>query len=401
MHAVRFTVIFLLAFWSLGSQATDLALQSQDCARVLESWAENPKSVPRNLVDSCKEQMAKSAAPVAAVAAAPAPAAVDPCANGGGAGNVLCWGPWSALAPAAAAPLASLAFPEERGDCDVGSGISEQCRVQLAAADSPPDYLVEPCTAGAPCGFATFVSGVTSTGDVEDTSFKRFDMDAGGTRFVVDPDGADEVNSVTMTTNIQPRPDEWWNLRANGTTEGEQSRLVARVLGDEEGGIELAADIWAHGNRETRTGHSGYFAWGTATSASGLSLLNGNGISLNFSGPMSVNNATNASVTVNFGSQANWTCSWNNPAWAFNAGGSVNGPNLLSNPTQFSSNVQPGSVVQGALLGEPGGQQGLAHIIDVRLADGGHIKDVGLLRPSTIPGLIPGPEPAATGIIAP
>ncbi|MCE7896779.1 MAG: hypothetical protein DYH19_08425, partial [Gammaproteobacteria bacterium PRO8] len=91
MHAVRLTVIFLLAFWSLGSQAADLALQNQDCAKVLESWAENPKSVPRSLVDSCKEQMAKAAAPVAAVAAAPAPAAVDPCANGGGAGNVLCW----------------------------------------------------------------------------------------------------------------------------------------------------------------------------------------------------------------------------------------------------------------------------------------------------------------------
>ncbi|CAG0928158.1 MAG: hypothetical protein IT485_11620 [Gammaproteobacteria bacterium] len=393
MHAIRLAIIFLLASWSFGAHAADLALQNQDCAKVLESWAENPKSVPKGLVDACKEQLAQ-AAPVAAVAAAPAPAAIDPCAQGGAAGNVLCWGPWAALAPAAAAPLASLAIPEERGDCDVGSGLAEQCRVQLAAAEPPAEYLVEPCTAGAPCGFATFVSGVTSTGDVEDTSFKRFDMDSDGTRFTVDPDGPDQVDSVTMGTNVQPRPDEWSNLRSSGTAGSEQSRLVARILGDEESGIELAADIWAHGNRETRTGHSGYFAWGTATSASGLSLLNGNGISLTFTGPMSVNNATNASVTVNFGSQANWTGTWTNPAWSFGAGGSVSGPNLLSSPAQFTSNVQSGSVVQGALLGEPGRQQGLAHIIDVRLTDGGHIKDVGLLRPT-------GPVPDAAGAISP
>lgn len=378
MRSLRLGIIFLLALWSFGASAADLALQNQDCARILERWAENPASVPKRLVDACKEQLAQPAAPVVAVT--PAPVAVtDPCTNDAG-GNVLCWGPWANLAPAAAAPLASLAVPDEYGDCNVGAGLADQCRVKLEAVENPLDYRVAPCEAGQPCGFATFVSGVTSTGDVEDTSFKRFNMEHDGTGFVVDPGGNDETTSVPMSTNIQPRPDGYGNLRANGTEGTEQSRLVARVERD-EGGIALAADIWAHGNRETRTGHSGYFAWGTATSAAGMSLLNGNGIALTYTGPMSVNNATNGSVTVNFGSQPNWTGTWTNPAWSFGAGGTVDGVNLLSNPAQFTSNVQSGSYVQGALLGEPGRAQGLAHIIDVRLGEQGHIKDVGLLRP--------------------
>lgn len=381
MHAARLALICLLACWSFGASAADLALQDQDCTKILERWAENPKSVPKRLVDACKDQLAQPAAPVAA-AMTPAPAAaIDPCANGG-AGNVLCWGPWASLAPAAAGPLVSLAMPEPHGDCDVGSGLADRCRVKLeAAAEGPPGYIVAPCDPGAPCGFATFVSGVTSTGDVESTSFKRFDLAPDGSRFVVDPDGSNPVNSVAMDTNFQWREDEYENMRANGTAGAEQSRAIARVIRGGEGEyIELAADIWAHGNRETRAGNSGYFAWGTATSASGLSLLNGEGISLTFAGPMSVNNATNASITVDFGSQAKWTGNWTNPAWSFGAGGSVSGANLLSDPAQFTSNVQSGSIVQGALLGEPGRVQGIAHLIDVRLAGQGHIKDVGLLH---------------------
>lgn len=382
MNFTRLTIIFLLAAWSLGASAADLALENQDCASILERWAENPDSVPARLVDACKEQMAQPAVPVAALE--PAPSIADPCADGG-TGNVLCWGPWAALAPAAAAPMASMAIPQHTGDCDVGSGISDRCRVQLESLDpSPgPGYLLAPCEPGMPCGFATFVDGVTSTGDVEDTEFKRFTLDPDGTRFVVDPNGPDEINSVAMGTNVQPRPDGYENMRANGIDGDEQSRAIARIIREGEGAdIELAADIWAHGNRSTGTGNSGYFAWGVATSASGLNLLNGEGISLTFTGPMSVNNATNASITVDFGSQPAWTGNWENPAWSFGAGGGVDGVNLLSDPTRFTSNVQAGSVVQGALLGEPGGNQGITHIIDVRLVDGGHIKDVGLLRAS-------------------
>ena len=150
--------------------------------------------------------------------------------------------------------------------------------------------------------------------------------------------------------------------------------------------IELAADVWGDGNRETREARSGYFAWGTATTQSGLNFLNGNGVSVNFAGPMSVNNGTNAAMTVNFGSQPTWSGTWTNPAWSFGAGGSVSGVNLISSPGQFTANVESG-FVQGALLGEPG-RQGLAHIIDVNVAGTGHIKDVGLLRE-----VVAGPAP--------
>ena len=85
---------------------------------------------------------------------------------------------------------------------------------------------------------------------------------------------------------------------------------------------------------------------------------------------MSVNNATNANMTVNFGSQPNWTGTWTNPAWSFGAGGTVSGVNLISNPAQFSINVQSG-VVQGALVGEPG-KAGIVHMIDVTAGPGPH-----------------------------
>ena len=372
MHAVRIAIAVLLAFWSISGNAADLALKDQDCAKILARWAENPASVPKYLVDACKEKMTT----VAPAAAEPAPqvAAVDPCAGPDAATSVLCWGPWATLAPAAEGPVTALEIPNYPGDCDIGSQVANQCVPLLEPL--PP---VEGCAPGTPCGFATIVSGVTSTGDVEETEFVSFDMASDGSSFVVDPDGANEINSVPMTTNISPRSDGYENMRSRGIAEGDASRLVARVVRDNEGNVEMAADIWGHGNLQTRTANSGYFAWGTATSQSGLNALNTNGVSVSFNGPMSVNNSTNAAMTVNFGSQPNWTGTWTNPAWSFGAGGSVTGVNLISNPGQFTANVESGSFVQGALLNEPG-QQGIAHIIDVSLAGQGHIKDVGLLR---------------------
>ena len=113
----------------------------------------------------------------------------------------------------------------------------------------------------------------------------------------------------------------------------------------------------------------------------GLNALNAGNVSLTFTGPMSVNNSTTGNLTVNFGGNPNWTGTWTNPAWSFGAGGSVSGPNLISLPGQFTSNVTgTGSYVQGALVGEPGGAHGITHIIDVTLEGQGRIKDVGLLR---------------------
>ena len=161
------------------------------------------------------------------------------------------------------------------------------------------------------------------------------------------------------------------------------------VQDDDSGEILLAADVWTHGTRESA--RSGYFAWGTAMSQSGVDSLNAGNVSLNFTGPMSVNNATVANMTLNFGNNPNWTGNWDNPAWAFSAGGTVTGVNLISQPDQFSSNViGTGNFVQGAIVGEPAGPIGITHIIDVTLEGQGRIKDVGLLR-DVVAGPVVGP----------
>lgn len=385
MNPARLALLFLFGLGSLGANAASFVPGELDCAQILQRWAENPASVPKHLVDACKEKMAEAAPlpPPAPMAALPAPR--DPCSGPDAASSVLCWGPWAALAPAAAPTPASLNFPEFPGDCEYGSELAEQCVALLA--EPGPEPPIEGCTPGTPCGFATNVEGVTSHDDVEQTEFARFDLATDGTAFTVNPGEDGEIGSVPLDPTFQARPDDYENMRSNGSLGDEQSRLVARVIRGENGQIELAADVWTDGNRVTGAARSGFFAWGTATSQSGLELLNGNGVSVSFAGPMSVDNATNAAMTVNFGSQPTWTGTWTNPGWSFGAGGTVTGVNMISSPGQFTPNVQAGSFVQGALLGEPG-RQGIAHIIDVTLETQGRIKDVGLLR-EVLPGTGP------------
>ena len=352
MNAIRLAVFVLAALWSLGGHAASANLDDQDCVKILERWAENPDSVPQHLVDACKERLA-TAAP-AALAAAPAP--VDPCSGADAANSVLCWGPWSALAPAAAPAAARLEFPDTYSDCRAGSDIDDQCVPELIALTEPGPTPIEPplegCEPGAPCGFATIVEGLTTQGDVEATGFRRFDLPqsegAHGSQFVVDPDGVEEIASVAMDVGFGlPRDDGYQTMVSRGTEDGSGSNLIARVV-QEEGDIQLAADVWRHGVLEDRAANrSGFFAWGVGTSVDGLERLHSTGVSVNYSGPMSVNNATNANITVNFGSQANWSGTWTNPAWSFGAGGTVSGVNLNSNAAQFSSNVESG-IVQGA-----------------------------------------------------
>jgi hypothetical protein len=376
MNALRLAALVVLAGLSLNANAASFVPSDLDCTKILQKWAENPDSVPRNLVDLCKEKMAVVAPlPPAAIAAAPGPAAQDPCTGPDAAASVLCWGPWSTLAPAAVAPMSALEIPDYPGDCEYGSELADQCVALLAPLEPQP---LEGCTPGTPCGFATVVDGVTSHGDVEETEFARIDVAPDGTSFAIRPGEEGEIASVAMMTNIQPRNDGYENMRSNGIEGDEQSRLVARIVRGDSGDLELAADVWGHGNRETRIAQSGFFAWGNATSSAGLDALNGNGVSLSYSGPMSVNNATNAAMTVAFGTNPTWTGTWTNPAWSFGAGGTVTGVNMISRPEQFTGNVQSG-FVQGALLGEPG-RGGIAHIIDVTLEGQGRIKDVGLLR---------------------
>jgi len=389
-NAIRVAALVLLGALSWNVQAASFDPDQSDCAQILERWAEDPSSVPQRLVDLCKEKMAAIAPAAGAPAAmAAAPAAIDPCTGPNAAGSVLCWGPWSALAPAAAAPVAALEFPDEPFDCENGNELGGRCVASFTIPE--PALPVEGCQPGTPCGFATLVSGVTSQGDVEETEFFRFDLDPDGSSFTVDPDGDSEINSVEMGVNIQPRNDGYEKMRSTGAAGEEQSRLISRIVRDDEGPIELAADVWGHGNRATGAANSGFFAWGTSTSQAGLNALNAGNATVRFTGPMSVNNATNAAITVDFGSQPGWAGTWTNPAWSFGAGGRVTGVNFVSDAGQFTENVQDGSFVQGALLGEPG-RQGIAHIIDVRLEDAGHIKDVGLLR-QVVQGPGPGFQP--------
>lgn len=384
------TVCLALAAPTLSFSAESPRTDS-DCAALLERWATDPKVAPKSVIDACKAQLAGPASAPADTLLAdegrkePLAANLDPCSGPNAADSVLCWGPWASLAPAAGPPLLNPNIAEVI-DPDIRPELANafDTEVEPVPPPTPPELPLGSCAPGTPCGFATLVDGLTSTGDPENTTFQRFTMTDDGTQFTVDPGGPNQINSVPgMTTNITPREtDDYGNLRANGRDGDDQSRLVARVVQDgEQGPILLAADIWAHGNRVTNANQSGYFAWGTTTSQAGLNALNAGNVSVSFAGPMSVDNGTVANLRIDFGANPVWNGTWTNPGYSFGAGGVVTGADLISQAAKFTSNVvQDGSFVQGAVLGEAGQPRGLAHIINVRLVDKGLIKDVGLLR---------------------
>ena len=376
------TILFLFAS-PLMATAAETAQSDADCAALLERWATDPKAAPKAVINACKEQLAQAAPlPVAAPARI---AATDPCAGPGAADSVLCWGPWASVAPAAGFSNDPAQPPiPDREVCDART---DECQPMVAAVPPPPPPPLGSCAPGTPCGFATVVTGISSDDDAEDTAFARFDMAADGSQFTVSPEGGSDINSVSgMGTGFSQRNDDYENMRATGRVGDEQSRITARVVRDDEDQVLLAADVWSHGNRANQTAQSGYFAWGTATSQAGLDTLNAGNVSVNFSGPMSVENHTSASMTVDFGSNPTWTGAWTNPGYSFGAGGVVSGADIVSLPGQFTENVVADqSFVQGVLLGEPGGARGIAHIIDVTLVDQDRIKDVGLLREAVQP----------------
>ena len=372
LKLLSLAAVALIALPMLG-HAADVPRSDEDCAKLLERWASDPKAAPKWVIDKCKEQLTRAAPPAAAE---PPPALVadtDPCSGPGAADSVLCWGPWNSLAPAAAGPDVSRQIAGVR---------DPETRPELADAFDPglvPELPLGACAPGTPCGFATIVAGTSSDGSADDTEFGRFDLAPDGSSFGVKPQSGGEINSVPMTTDVTSGSGGYNNLFSTGAQGGVNSRVTARVEQDDNGAVLLAADIWTHGTREDA--RSGYFAWGTATSQAGLDGLNAGNVTLNFSGPMSVNNATTGNMTLTFGSRPIWTASYNNPAWSFGAGGPINGANLISRPDQFTANVVgSGDFVQGALLGEQGGPRGIANIIDVTLEGQGRIKDVGLLR---------------------
>jgi hypothetical protein len=373
------TILFLFASPLMATAAetaqSDAAQSDADCAALLERWATDPKAAPKAVINACKEQLAQAAPlPVAEPARI---AATDPCAGPGAADSVLCWGPWASVAPAAGFSDDPAQPPiPDREICDART---DDCQPLVAAVEPPP---LGSCPPGTPCGFATVVAGTSSSDDAEDTAFARFDMAADGSQFTVSPEGGADINSVSgMGTSFSQRNDDYENMRSTGRVGDEQSRITARVVRDDEDQVLLAADVWSHGNRANQTAQSGYFAWGTATSQTALDTLNAGNVSMNFSGPMSVDNRTSAAMTIDFGTNPTWTGTWTNPGYSFGAGGVVSGADMISQPGQFTENViADQSFVQGVLLGEPGGARGIAHIIDVTLVDQDRIKDVGLLR---------------------
>jgi len=367
-------LILLVSGMFLNSAvAGGMALKDRDCAEILKRWAADPNSVPQSLVDTCQEKLAAALPDMNPAAGS----AVDPCAGPNSANLINCWGPWAALAPAAGDAVAPIVLA--KGDPNL--------RPDEFTRDPAGDGGVTPalgsCTPGASCGFATLVPGTATNVPSEQRTLTRFEMDPDGTGFVVDPGGPNELNSnpdmvPSFFTNLLGQ-----EIMRSEVTDGDiESKMIARVYRDNNGNIVQAADIWKHGsivNTGPGNANAGMFAWGIASTQATLDTLNAGQVSASFAGNMSTDPGTLVNMTVNFGSQTNWSGNWTNPAYAFSAGGAVTGVDLISNPAQFSNNVQTGSYVQGVLLGEQG-NQAVANAIDVNLQNIGNVKDVGLLR---------------------
>ncbi len=386
---LAFLPMTICLFWHANGLAGEtLALDNAECATVLEHWVSNPKSVPKQVVTQCKQQLsAADAAPRSWPAPFAGPrTAIDPCAGPGAGDSPYCWGPWKDLAPAAGPPLPPTAVADIPPDVyDPRPELARKYQPDIFPEDNVPTLPLGSCVPGAPCGFATVVEGASSNADAGDTRFASIAVAADGSQFSIDPGKPGQIDSVSgMNTAYLDRPDEFENLEARGRSGDEQSAsaLVARVVrAPGSGELQVAADIWTHGNRASRSANSGYFAWGNTTTQAGLDTLAGQGAIVSFSGPMSVDNRTMGGMTLDFGAQAKWSGSWVNPGYSFTAGGPINGVDIISDNTRFSANVLPGSVVQGALLGEPGNQS-IAHIVEVNLSGTGLIRDVGLLSQS-------------------
>ncbi|MEE4184164.1 MAG: hypothetical protein V2J12_00205 [Gammaproteobacteria bacterium] len=366
-------VLALLAQQAAHAQGS-IDVSGQDCASIVAAYEADPKAVPGEVAEACRQAL--NIAPGAGFPAEePVQLAGDPCADPGSASSVFCWGPWSALAPAAGA------VPDVQQAAVDPQRLEDNCAIQGTCVASTELVLpIEGCEPGLPCGFATVIEGVASVGDAETTRFARAAVAADGTSFTIAEAGEPVINSAPLVPSYLPRSDGFETLRAVGDDGGDQrSRLIARVLRQGDA-IQFAADVWGDGNVATQAALSGMLAAGTAVSQADLDTLTNSGVgsTLQFSGPMSVDNATNANIALSYGANPLWTGSWENPAYSFTAGGGLQGANFVSDSAQFSANVQ-GGFVQGALLG-PLGDQAVAHIVEVTLDNPGLIRDVGLLR---------------------
>jgi hypothetical protein len=91
---------------------------------------------------------------------------------------------------------------------------------------------------------------------------------------------------------------------------------------------------------------------GEPTSQAGLDTLNAGNVSVNFSGPMSVDNRTMGSMTVDFGTNPTWTGTWTNPGYSFGAGGGGVEEGVAGGPFPGVEALLPG---EAGVLGFGGG----------------------------------------------
>jgi hypothetical protein len=383
---MRFSTLLLLVGLLLsftGANAAGLALSERDCIDILERWAADPSSVPQHLVDKCRKMQGAGTAPAAGspvpdIKPAAGIAAADPCSGPDAANSIHCWGSWESFAPAAGG-VAPVAFASI-GTPTVCPDLSEACTVTIAQIEELPDGG---CSPGSPCGFTTIVPGTSEPSTGDPTVIVPFDLASDGSQFMVDPGGSNElisINNLTPFTSSQPN-------RFEGTADGIEDKFIALTKRDAQGNIVQANGIWKHTDLvspNSNITNSGNAVWGVTSTQSTLDSLNnvGEGISASFAGRMTGDLATAANIVVNFGTQPVWTGNWSNSVrnFQFDAGGNVTGVNLVSDPTQFSANVQgSSSIVQGALLGERG-DLSVLHEIDVNLISGENIKGVGVLQ---------------------
>lgn len=372
---IRMMLFAGLALCMQTGFAAGMALKDRDCAKILESYANDPGSVSQALLDGCQEQL--SNLPDIAVSPA-AGLPKDPCSGPDAGNSVYCWGPWSFLPPAAGgtAPqqLVAVEDPTLRPD--------QFPRSTIPVPGDTPSAPLGSCTPGGGCGFATIAAGlVAQPADTSNSSVVAFDMDPAAGQYIIDPNG-----DLLLTSNpgLQRSPLPGTPRYQVTIGDIESKLFVLQGTPDVDGNYDLAGGIWRHGNISNPTPpntNSGVFAWGIASTMDTIDALNAGNVTANFSGAMTGYTNTLANITVNFGSQPAWTGSWQNPAFNFSAGGAVQQVDLISDPAQFSSNVVSGTV-QGALLG-PAGNQSVAHAVDVQLDTGGGstliVRDVGLL----------------------
>lgn len=388
MRRLAISLCALSVFFVTPAMATGLAATKRDCAEIMEQWANNPDSVPAHLVQGCQDMLA-------AAAGTPTPApADDPCSDTAAASSVRCWGPWAALAPAAGVihnphfvDPDSYEWDQERMVLtDPMNPTSPMGPMGPMTPEGPmnPESPMGNCAAGAACGFALLDPGFCS--EAEDHVIGHFELETDGSGFVFNRGEATEIASLD---NLQPSSYNGYPgfERSDGTVE---SGFAGNFGYANDGSINSASGDWGHGttgfiqlgaNHTDRPADGGFYVWGVASTQATLDSLNVSNATVNFSGTLLRNTTTQVNMTVNFGSNTNWTGSWDsiNNSEDFTAGGNVLGANLISDSSQFSANVDAGqSAIEGLLVGD-GASQSLIHAIEIVLQDGTVIKDVGQL----------------------